>query len=205
MPDRYEWVSLAFHNYREAQLYRDNEITRYAVGKLKSLSSGSWKRFSKPVLIELLKAGWKEERHASPEYFKRLISEMPAPPPALVREILDEFADLDLGSGRSFSVGEVYPEEVSRHAILQRILGQTLYPIGSTDIYCDDPLVVYADGQGRIFIDGSNGMRETSYLVEYVAASFERALELMLVRGEKQDPWPETGKKGEWIYDFPEP
>jgi hypothetical protein len=136
---------------------------------------------------------------------ERLTSRIPVPAPPTALKILDEFAGLLIGrTGRIFSVGEAHPDELARHATLQQIVGRALYPIGITNIFCDDPLVVYTDDQGGIFLDGAYGNGVPSHSIEYLAGSIEGALEIMFTPGKKHEPWPVTGKKGEWFYHLPE-
>jgi hypothetical protein len=166
---------------------------------LREVSDAARKRFSEPVLIKLLGVGWMEGRQASPEVLAAAQRLSPRPFPPEVLAILIEFGGLEIfsGIGRSIAVGMGSEADLLRQPAVETVVGFPLYPIGWTNQFEDDGLIVYADTSGRIFLDG--GYRSDAYLVEFYAATFDRALEMIFNKSTPPDKWPDP-PDGKWRY-----
>lgn len=185
---------------------RQEAAERERLGRqmLASISDAARKRFSESVLIKLLGNGWTEERKADARMMASMQQFAPHPFPAAVIEILSEFGDLNIysGIGRSADIGPLSSELTAHLGTLERVLERPLHPIGWTNLFEDDGLVIYVDDSGSVFLDGGTGCKDPgSYRIDYIASSFDRALEIMLGETRKHDVWPGLPVSGVWHYD----
>lgn len=171
--------------------------------QLRETSDAARKRFSEPVLVKLLGVGWMEGRQASPEVLAAAQRLSPRPFPPEVLAILTEFGGLQISSGigRCIAVGMESKEDLLRQPAVETVVGFPLYPVGWTNEFEDDGLIVYADASGRIFLDG--GFNDDEFLVEFYAATFDRALERIFGESLPPDKWPDS-PDGSWRYQFEE-
>lgn len=182
------------------------ERTRVARQLLPKLGDASRRRFSKTALLRLLAAGWREGRRLPPVELAALQAVTVHPFPTLVSDVLSEFGSLTLyphsGLGRFARIGEVDKELTEHQSHLERLLERSLHPIGFSNIFVDDGLVIYSDDSGRIFVDGEMGPHNPGdSRIDYLAASFDRALEIMMSYSAKSDEWPGLHASGMWYYD----
>ena len=171
---------------------------------LASISDAARKRFSESVLIKLLGNGWTEGRKAEARMMAPMQQFAPHPFPATVVDVLNEFGGLKLysGVGRLADIGAVSSELTAHLSTLERVLERPLHPIGWTNLFEDDGLVIYVDDSGSIFLDGGTGYKDPgSSRIDYIASSFDRALEIMLGETRKHDVWPGLPASGVWHYD----
>jgi hypothetical protein len=171
---------------------------------LASISDAARKRFGESVLIKLLGNGWTEERKADARMMASMQHFAPHPYPAAVIEILSEFGGLNIysGIGRLADIGAVNSELTAHLGTLERVLERPLHPIGWTNLFDDDGLVIYVDDSGGVFLDGGTGYKDPgSRRIDYIANSFDRALEIMLGENQKYDAWPGLPAFGVWHYD----
>ncbi|MBB5035528.1 SUKH-3 domain-containing protein [Prosthecobacter vanneervenii] len=180
--------------------------TRAALQLLAKLSDAARRRFSEPVLLRLLAAGWREGRRLPPEELAALQAVAAHPFPTVVTDGLSEFGGLTLyphsGLGRFAWIGEVDKDLTEHQSQLERLLERSLHPIGFSNIFDDDGLVIYSDDAGRLFADGEMGSENPGdSRIDYLAASFDRALEIMLRYSAKSDEWPGVPASGMWCYN----
>ncbi len=175
--------------------------TKEAQARLIELGEKSRRRFSDQVLIDLLIGGWTEGRQADSEQMEAFQQQIATPLPEAVAAILREFGGLRFGRGRSIDFKAVDPVDIAHLNTLNALVGRPLYPVGWTNIFADDGLVVHADDRGQIFMDEHTGFEgQRTGVIEYVAQNMDRALEIMLGKGVEFDVWPETSKKAAWFY-----
>lgn len=185
---------------------RREETKRQKLGrqKLKMVSDSTRKRFSEKVLIKLLGAGWREGRKAEADTLLAMQEAARHPFPQPVTVVLTEFGGLKIysGIGRCARIGAVESELTAHQNLLESLVKAHLHPIGFTNLFDDDGLVLYADDSGRIFADGETGHKDPgSGRIDYVAGNFDRALEIMLSSTQNYDPWPGAPASGVWHYD----
>lgn len=205
----YEW-EVAAEEFRLEQAAR----TKQALQLLPMLSDAARKRFSEAVLLRLLAAGWSEGRCLPSEELATLQAEAPHSFPPAVADVLKEFGGLTIyphsGLGRCAQIGKVNKDMTGHVSQLEMLLERRLHPIGFSNIFVDDGLVIYSDDEGRIFVDGETGYQNPgSARIDYLAETFDRALEIMLGSAGSYDRWPGSPASGVWHYDViatkPEP
>ena len=193
------WAVSLRQSRREA-----SERERLGRQMLPTLNEAARKRFSESVLIKLLGNGWTEGRKTNVRMMASMQQFAPHPFPATVTEILSEFGGLIIysGIGRSADIGSVNGELTVHLTTLERVLERPLHPIGLTNLFDDDGLVIYMDDSGGVFVDGGTGYKDPgNRRIDYIASSFDRALEIMLGEIRKYDAWPGLPASGVWHYD----
>lgn len=205
----HEW-ELALEKFRHEQAER----TILARKLLPSLSNAARRRFGEPVLVRLLAAEWREGHCLSCEKLAALQADAPHPFPPVVTDVLNEFGGLRIyphsGLGRCAEIGKVDKDLMEHLSQLELLLERRLHPIGFSNIFVDDGLVIYSDDAGRIFVDGETGYQNPgSARIDYLAENFDRALEIMLGSARSYDRWLGSPASGVWHYDViattPEP
>ena len=185
------------------------EAEREKLGRqmLKTISDAARKRFGEKVLVKLLGSGWTEGRKADADELLAMQRAARHTYPPTIMDVLGEFGVLKIysGIGRSVRIGTVESELTAHQSLLEALVGVPLHAVGFTNVVEDDGLVLYADDLGRIFADGGTGYQKPgSSRIDYLAANFDRALEIMLTATLKYDAWPDSPASGQWHYDEPE-
>lgn len=198
----HEWEVSLNHARRE-------EAGRVNLGKrmLPTLSDAARKRFSETVLIKLLGNGWTEGRRVDAEKMAVMQQAAQRPFPPRVTDILSEYGGLRIysGIGRYADIGTVKSELTSHLHILEALVGQELHPIGFSNLLDDDGVLICADGSGHIFVDGESGHKDPgSCRIDFMATTFDRALEILMGDMRKYDSWPGLPASGGWNYDDPQ-
>jgi SUKH-3 immunity protein of toxin-antitoxin system len=185
---------------------RQVEAEREKLGRqrLSTLSDVARKRFSELVLIKLLGNGWAEGRRTDADTLASLQQRALRPFPPSVTDLLSEFGGLMIHAG----IGRCIDMEVGHKASTvnlskpESVMGFHLHPVGVTNLFGDDGLMICADDSGRIFVDGETGCKRLGdRRIDYLAESFDRALEIMLHTTQTYDTWPGLPASGVWFYN----
>ncbi|RFC47430.1 MAG: SUKH-3 immunity protein [Verrucomicrobia bacterium] len=123
-----------------------------------TVSSSARSRFHTTVLAPLLDAGWHEGRNWESGRLDVYLSRFDTVfPPAAIR-VLSEFGGLSIGfGGRVIAFGDIDEDLCASQKIIESLIGQPLFPVGTTNILQDDGLGVLMDESGQMFVDGATG------------------------------------------------
>jgi len=131
------------------------ERRNQAEAKLSLLSPKTTARFCDEVLVNLLDAGWSEERVWDAAELHEFESRFAAAYPICVHEALLKFGGITIGiDGRGIRIGSIVEYKYIFPDLLEQVVTTRLYPIGETDILCDDALGVMMDDAGHVYVDG---------------------------------------------------
>lgn len=152
-----------------------------AEAKLSSLNPRTRGLLRDETLVNLLDAGWTEERVWDAVELHKFERRHATFYPKHVHEVLLKFGGLAIGiNGRSLRVGSVIEYEYVFPDLLNQVVNTQLFVIGETDILCDDALGVMMDQSGHIYVDGSTSdAPPKDYCVGKVASDFTSFLDAL--------------------------
>jgi hypothetical protein len=166
-----------------------SERRNQAEAKLSSLSPRTRAQFCDEVLVNLLDAGWSEERVWDAVELHEFENRFAAAYPICVHEALLKFGGITIGiDGRSIRVGSIVEYKYIFPDLPEQVVTTRLYLIGETDILCDDALGVMMDDAGHVYVDGSTSDdppkdysvgRVSSNFIGFLNAMFSDALGIL--------------------------
>ncbi len=141
------------------QFQREQDSRRKkAKTRVKALPAESRNRFTNETLVNLIDSGWLPNRWLTDEEVKNLRLDDSYNYPDSAISVLREFGDLNIGFyNRTIHLG--FLDDWLKHpcSFHKELTGIAIYPIGWTNLFCDDGLGVYCDDSGAIYIDGQTG------------------------------------------------
>lgn len=148
-----------------------------ALRLLSSVTEFGRNRFEDEILINLLDAGWFEERRWDQKQVSEFEARFQLHYPQPAHDIVVEFRGLNIGIARSIWIGDIDESLRLSKGIIDILVGATLYPIGGTNIFEDDGLGVHVDTSGRVFVDGATGYDSPQdYRIDLIASDFDELL-----------------------------
>ncbi|GEP45121.1 hypothetical protein [Brevifollis gellanilyticus] len=142
-------------NYHDVERERDERRIR-AQALLSSLSEKTRATFCDKALLNLVDAGWHDERVWNAKDLNDYESRFEVAPPDGVHEVFCSFGGLTIGmEGRHIRVGPVAEYDCPVPVVLGHVVGTRLYLVGETDFLCDEFLGILMDECGRVYLDGS--------------------------------------------------
>ena len=115
-------------------------------------------RFPHKVLAPLLDAGWHEGRCWESERIQNFLTRFDTTFPPAAIKVLSEFGGLEIGfRGRTIVFGDIDERLCASRTILRSLVGESLFPVGTTNIFEDDGLGVLIDASGQMYVDGDTG------------------------------------------------
>ncbi|MES2596323.1 MAG: hypothetical protein V4662_13345 [Verrucomicrobiota bacterium] len=142
-------------NYHDVQRERSERRSR-AQAMLSLMSEKTRTRFCDEALLNLVDAGWHDERVWNSTELDGHESRFEVACPDCVHEVFCCFGGLTIGiEGRHVCVGQVAEYDCPVPALLGHVVGARLYLVGETDLLCDEVLGILMDESGRVYVDGS--------------------------------------------------
>lgn len=155
-------------------------------------------RFPQKVLGPLRAAGWHKDRKWDPELLEAFVAKFSRAFPPAVVSVLSEFGGLDVGDSRLISFGYIDDRLCASFTVLEELVGEPLFPIGSTNIFEDDGLGVLMDESGRVYVDGATGFAPPcDYRLDLIETDIDRFLSRIFSSGRTQE-------LQSWYYSLPD-
>jgi hypothetical protein len=138
-------------------------------------------RFPEHALVRLRQAGWSEGRSWPYSCLRAYIDRFDCTLPPAALSLLTEFGGLELGSqGRTVTFGDFEDRLTASHTLFPQLIGESLFPVGLTNLFEDDGLGVVVDASGKIYVDGATGYDPPrDYRLDLISPNIETFLDVL--------------------------